>query len=110
MERKFVLVTGAFGGMGEKVVNQLLDSGYSVIALDIRIKEEKKNVYPIQVDLTDEQSIISAFEKVNAITKSLCAIVHFAGIYMLDSLVEKEGASFVEKYNALLNATLSGRF
>ncbi|MBO7149881.1 MAG: SDR family NAD(P)-dependent oxidoreductase [Clostridia bacterium] len=88
MERKFVLVTGAFGGMGEKVVRQLLDGGYSVIALDKNVKESSKNVYPIEVDITDEQSVISAFERVNEITKSLYAIVHFAGIYMLDSLVE----------------------
>ena len=88
MERKFVLVTGAFGGMGEKVVSRLVEDGYSVIALDKNVKENTENVYPIQVDITDEQSVLSAFEKVNEITKSLYAIVHFAGIYMLDSLVE----------------------
>ncbi len=94
MERKFVLVTGAFGGMGEKVVKQLLDGGYSVIALDKNVKESPKNVYPIQVDITDEMSVISAFERVNEITNSLYAIVHFAGIYLLDSLVEISSNDF----------------
>ena len=94
MERKFVLVTGAFGGMGEKVVNRLVEDGYLVIALDKNVKENTENVYPIQVDITDEQSVISAFEKVNEITKSLYAIVHFAGIYMLDSLVEISSKDF----------------
>ncbi len=94
MERKFVLVTGAFGGMGEKVVSQFLNNGYSVIALDKNIKESVENVYPIQVDLTDEQSVISAFEKVNNLTNSLYAIVHFAGIYMLNSLVEISSNDF----------------
>ena len=94
MDKKFVLVTGAFGGMGEKVVNRLVEDGYSVIALDKNVKENTENVYPIQVDITDEQSVISAFEKVNEITKSLYAIVHFAGIYMLDSLVEISSKDF----------------
>lgn len=94
MERKFVLVIGAFGGMGEKVVSQLLNGGYSVIALDKSVKEGADNVYPIQVDITDEQSVISAFEQVEKITKSLYAIVHFAGIYMLNSLVEISSTDF----------------
>ena len=94
MDKKFVLVTGAFGGMGEKVVSQLLDSGYSVIALDKKIKEGAKNVYPIQVDITDEESVLSAFTKVKEITNNIYAIVHFAGIYMLDSLVEISSKDF----------------
>ncbi len=94
MERKFVLVTGAFGGMGKKVVENLVSSGYSVIALDKSVKEGTDNVYPIQVDISDEESVLSAFEKVNEITKSIYAIVHFAGIYMLDSLVEISSTDF----------------
>ena len=63
MDNKFVLVTGAFGGMGEKVVNKLIDSGYSVIALDKTVKESRENVYPIQVDITDEKKRFISFGK-----------------------------------------------
>ncbi len=94
MERKFVLVTGAFGGMGEKVVNKLIDCGYSVIAVDKTVKASRENVFPIQVDITDEESVITAFNKAKEITGSLYAIVHFAGIYMLDSMVEISCADF----------------
>ena len=36
----FVLVTGAFGGMGKATVDQLVQAGYGVIALD-RVVGEK---------------------------------------------------------------------
>ena len=106
MERKFVLVTGAFGGMGEKVVSQLLSRGYSVIALDKTVKESKEHVYPIQVDITDENSVISAFNKVKEITHSLYGVVHFAGIYMLDSLVEIS----CEEFERILKCNFYGAF
>ena len=35
-----------------------------------------------------------AFEQVKEVTDRLYAIVHFAGIYMLDSLVEMDSESF----------------
>ena len=92
---KYVLVTGAYGGMGKKVVEKLVDNGYSVIALDKFVENTtSKNVYPIKVDITDEQSVKLAFEKVSKITNSIYAIVHFAGIYMLNSLVEISNNDF----------------
>lgn len=85
---KYVLVTGAFGGMGRAVVKELVGQGYGVFALDKKVEEGIDNVIPIQVDLTDENSVKSAFEQVKEKTDSLYAIAHFAGIYILDSLVE----------------------
>ena len=46
------------------------------------------------MDITDEESVVSAFNKVKEITNSLYSIVHFAGIYMLDSLVEISSNDF----------------
>lgn len=36
---KYVLVTGAFGGMGKSVTNALVRRGFGVFALDKRITE-----------------------------------------------------------------------
>lgn len=91
---KYILVTGAYGGMGRKTVENLTAQGFCVIALDRRIDDAEENVIPMQVDLTDEKSVKSVFEKVKAVTNELYAMVHFAGIYMLDSLVEMESESF----------------
>ena len=91
---KFVLVTGAYGGMGKAVVSALKNAGYSVFALDKRVEAPQKNVYPIEADLTDENSVQSAFETVRSVTDKLFAVLHFAGIYTLDSLVEISDESF----------------
>ena len=85
---KYILVTGACGGMGRKTVEALSKRGFCVIAMDKVTGDAKDNVIPIQADITDEVSLNAAFSKVQEITGELYAIVHFAGIYMLDSLVE----------------------
>ncbi len=93
-EKKFVLITGANGGMGKAFTCLLLEKGYSVIGLDIVEGEEKENLCLVKADLTDFSSVKNAFNKVREITDNLYAIVHFAGIYSLDSLVEIPSENF----------------
>ena len=91
---QYVLVTGAYGGMGKAIVQTLKNNGYFVFALDKNVGQAEENVLPIQADLTDEESIRNAFHLVHGITKELFAILHFAGIYTLDSLVEMSKEAF----------------
>ena len=87
---KDVLITGAYGGMGKQVVIALKNAGYRIFALDKAIDEPTDNVISVQVDLTQTESVQKAFEKVSSITNELYAVLHFAGIYALDSLVEMD--------------------
>ena len=91
---KNILITGACGGMGKPMVSEMLAQGYRVFALDRTIVEPKENLIPIQADITSQDAVRKAMEKVRSYTDSLDAIVHFAGIYMLDSLVEMDSESF----------------
>lgn len=91
---KYVLVTGAHGGMGKSAVKALLAKGYTVFALDRKAEAAQERVIPIQADVTDAESMKCALEKVRSVTEKLHAIVHFAGVYMLDSLVEMDEVSF----------------
>ena len=95
---KYILVTGAYGGIGRKAVDALKEQGYFVIALDKTTDAAEENVFPLQVDITDADCVKDAFEKVKTVTDELYAIVHFAGIYMLDSLVEMESDSFTRAF------------
>ena len=92
--RPSILVTGAYGGMGKATIEALKYKGFRVFALDKTVGKAEENIIPIQADITDEASINLAFEQIKEMTKELFAIVHFAGIYMLDSLVEMESADF----------------
>lgn len=96
---EYVLVTGACGGMGAAAVNTLSGMGYRVIAMDKKLPEAGENIIPIQADITDMQSLLNAFEQVYAITERIYAIVHFAGIYMLDSLIEMNEEAFVKAFD-----------
>ncbi len=85
---KYVIITGAYGGMGKKAVERFVNCGYTVFALDKKVEQSKPNVIPILVDVTSLEGLSFAFEQIKKITNNIFAIVHFAGIYTLNSLVE----------------------
>ena len=97
---KYVLVTGAYGGMGKATVKALKEAGYFVFALDKTVPETtEENVLPIQASVTDINDLQNAFEKVKKVTNELFAIVHFAGYYMLDSLIEVDENAYLNAFD-----------
>lgn len=103
---KYVLMTGAYGGMGRATAKALSAQGYTVFALDKNVGEAEERIIPVQADVTDCGSLRAAFAKVRAVTEELYAIVHFAGIYMLDSLVEMAD----EAWNRIFAINVDGAF
>ncbi len=109
---KYVLVTGAGGGMGKSAVKLLSDMGYKVFALDLRTVDGGDGIIPIEADITSQKSLENAVETIRKFTDELYAVVHFAGIYMLDSLVEICDDSFRKIFDVnlrgayLINKTL----
>jgi len=101
---KYILITGAGGGMGASTAKHLAAEGYTVFALDKNASESGENIIPIFADVTDEESIRLAFGKIREITDELFAVIHFAGLYMLDSLVELG----TEEYDRIFNVNIRG--
>lgn len=91
---KDIIVTGAYGGMGRATVKALSDMGYRVFALDKSVEEGYGNVIPVETDIAREEEINRAVGIVSSYTNTVHAIIHFAGIYMLDSLVEIDTSDF----------------
>ena len=86
---EYVLITGADGGMGRAAVREFSARGYGVIALDVReYSGEVPVALSLRCDLTDTASVEAAYAKVCELTDKIDLIVHLAGIYTLDSLVE----------------------
>ncbi len=85
---KYILITGAYGGMGRSTAELLRRAGYGIFAMDKRTGEAEEGIIPLQTDVRDPDSIKQAFDRVKETTDELYAIIHFAGIYMLDSLAE----------------------
>lgn len=91
---KTVLVTGASGGMGNAICRRLLQNGYGVWGLDRQEGDCPEGLRFVRCDVTDPESVRTAFEAVRKETEHLDAIVHAAGIYDLDSLLEMDEARF----------------
>ena len=91
---KNVVITGAYGGMGYATAKVLAEDGYTVFALDKNVREAEPNIIPVETDVTDAESVRRAFETVCSQADKVCAIIHFAGIYRLDSLVEMSEERF----------------
>ena len=104
---KYIMVTGAYGGMGRKTVELLKNHGFCVFALDKTVGEAEENIIPVKADITDDKSLQDAFQRIKEVSDELFDIVHFAGIYMLDSLVEMPPESFEKIFKVnLLGAFL----
>ncbi len=88
---KYVLITGAFGGMGKRTCELFSKNGFTVFALDKNIPDDinrNERILPIKADVTEICDVENAMRTVKNTTDTLFAVIHFAGIYMLDSLVE----------------------
>lgn len=100
-----VLVTGAAGGMGRAVCHRLHEAGYTVFGLDIAPQPPEMTPWHyLQTDLTDASQVTAAYEKVAAQTDRLYALVHMAGIYDLNSLVEMTEQEFTRIFEINLMA------
>ena len=87
--KKYVLLSGANGGIGEKILEQLIQEGYEVIALDIsdsNIKELK--IVFIKCDVSNRKDIENAFASVKQITNELFAIINTVGVFKMQSIIE----------------------
>lgn len=85
---KTVVVTGAYGGMGNAICRLLLENGYEVWGLDRREGDPLPGLHFIPCNVTDSESVSGAYDTVSQQATHLDAIIHTAGIYDLDSLLE----------------------
>lgn len=96
MGRKTVVLTGASGGMGSAVRKLLEEKGYLVWCLDIA---DCNGIHYIRTDITSEESVEAAARRISSETGKIDAVVHTAGIYDMNSLVEMPEEEFVRIFN-----------
>ena len=84
--QKVWYVTGASKGLGLSLVKKLLDEGYRVAATSRNLKQlieavdvDSVNFLPLEVDLTNEDSVKESLEKTERIFRSIDVVVNNAG-------------------------------
>ena len=111
MTKRTALITGAGGGLGHALVERLVMNGWKVFAADIstdllRSSMHDPDVVPIAMDVTDAESIRSAYETITSRTDHLDGIVNFAGIMGVGSLTDMPE----ERLARILDINVMGTF
>lgn len=82
-----VLITGASSGFGEEMAKKFARHGHKVIAAARRLdrlkslaKELGENLLPIQLDVTDKQSISKALQSLTGDWKQIDVLINNAGL------------------------------
>ena len=97
---RFVLLTGANGGIGKQTLISLLEAGYKVISLDINNNNiADLDTTFIKCDVTNSIEVNNALEAIQNITNELYAIVNTIGIFMMESVIEGKEEDFIKIFN-----------
>lgn len=96
---KTVLITGASGGIGLATAKYLISKGYEVYGFDIKEIEPIEHLHFYKVDIRNSKSIEEVSLKIKEAGVNFDAIIHLAGVYDLNSLIEMDEESFVRSYD-----------
>lgn len=113
---KTVLITGASNGLGKHFANCMGSAGASVVLASRRtsllddVTEELKangiSAMSLHMDVTNSDSITSAFNEARALSGGIDVLVNNAGISCTASILEQDEAS----WDAVLDTNLKGSF
>ncbi|MCL2775981.1 MAG: SDR family NAD(P)-dependent oxidoreductase [Oscillospiraceae bacterium] len=99
---KYALFTGASGGLGGAGAKALASAGWTVFAADINEATLEEigttpRIIPLLLDVTSQKSIDIAVETVKRTIDKLDAVINFAGIHTMGSMVEGDIAATMAK-------------
>lgn len=104
---KSVVVTGSKGGVGGQLCRDLLDKGYQVTGFDRNPADIKDAAWPvIKCDMSDCQSIESAFNELVSKAGAPYALVNNAGAYFAKTWQEES----IEEFDYTLAVNIRGPF
>jgi len=106
---KYILITGACGGLANNYINKIKSDNYYIFALDfnsmITTMYNDANIFGIVCDVTNEESVVLAFNAIANITTKIDFIVNFAGIISIGALVEHNYNQFKHVFDVNLHGT-----
>lgn len=110
MTGRVIVVTGAGRGIGRSVVENLVERGASVAALDVAIDKKsfasEPKILPLICDVTDEESVVATFDAIVAHFGKLDGLVNNAGIIMEKPLAE----TTMDDFDRVVAVNLRGPF
>ena len=117
LETCSVLVTGGASGLGAATVRRFHAAGARVLIADRNVEvgqqlaeELGTGVLFAHVDVTDEATMVAAFDQAVEQHGGLHVLVNCAGVGMAQKIVGRNGIHQLEVFNFVLNVNLSGVF
>ncbi|WP_431027667.1 SDR family NAD(P)-dependent oxidoreductase [Lysinibacillus sp. LZ02] len=110
-DKQVVIVTGAGGGMGKAIIEQLLAQGHTVIGLDLSItaladiKDDSLHIY--EVNVLDEARVKQIIQDVYTQYNRIDSLVNALGI--AQSAIPIEDVS-IEQWDQLMNVNVKSIF
>ncbi len=114
MTGEYVLITGAYGGLGKALSVKYAENGYGLILLGrkedslINLKNELSSTTDIMTiicDVSDWESCKNAYNEVKSHGIKLNTLINNAGITYIQNLNKDYD---IEKYQSLINTNLNG--
>lgn len=105
--RRIAVVTGASGGIGNTIVEELVAAGFAVVGIDLRNGPVRRpDVEDFAVDVTDESAMDRVFDDIGQMGGSVEALVTTAAILRSEPIHEMSPASWRE----VIDINLTGVF
>jgi len=118
LPNKNAIITGGAGSIGAVVADRFLEEGANVLIVDIdqkaidstinKLRKEDRNIYGLQVDVSNEESVKNMIQKIHKIFKNgrIDILVNIAGIGPFAKFPELK----VEDWDKTINVNLRGTF
>ena len=113
LENKIALVTGSAGALGEAIVRNLVKLGMRVVMADIQESRLRElavelgdRVYPLTLDVSDDQAVINACDEIRELWGDVDVLVNNAGILSNNKAVETS----TQEWRRVMSINLDGAF
>jgi NAD(P)-dependent dehydrogenase (short-subunit alcohol dehydrogenase family) len=108
LRNKVALITGGAGGIGQETARLLLEEGASIALSDLASPRlaEAAGVHPVELDVTDEQSVSQAVAQAAERFGRIDVLVNSAGIYRIGQIADVDPTA----WDQLLDINLRGTY
>jgi NAD(P)-dependent dehydrogenase (short-subunit alcohol dehydrogenase family) len=112
LEGKWVVITGAAGGIGAATAARFVQERAQVVALDRdqaaldRLVQQLPGLKPVRADVAQPEEVASAFEQVDAIAGGLDVLINNAGISLRHPFLEISA----DEWRRVIDTNLNGVF
>jgi len=114
MEKKFCIITGAYGGLGKALARTYAQEGFGLVLLGRKPEALEKleiefssqtDVYTVICDISDWESCQKAFQEIKNLGLNLNTLINNAGITYIQNFNENYD---IDRYQQLIKTNLNG--